>query len=312
MHADTMHLHRDAAGHLVQFYASEDELTTGVGAYLLSAIERGGIAIAVATPSHGAAFSANLSHAGVDVAAAQANGSFVVLDAEKTMRRFLVGERPDPVAFETVVGSVIRNASAHGLPVHVFGEMVALMWDAGQVNAAIEVEQMWNELGERLPFALYCAYSTESTSGASDREALLEVCRLHSAVLGVRPAREAERTFPGLPNCARVARHFVVDTLLDWGEGALSDDAALVVTELASNAVRHTDAEFTVAVCSSPSGVRIAVRDSSATPAIRRETNSTATSGRGLAIVAAVSGRWRCEPDAHGKVVWAELARRSS
>jgi hypothetical protein len=30
--------------------------------------------------------------------------------------------------------------------VHVFGEMVALLWRLGQINAAIEVEAMWNEL----------------------------------------------------------------------------------------------------------------------------------------------------------------------
>ena len=43
-------------------------------------------------------------------------------------------------------------------PVCVFGEMVWLLWDAGQVNAAIEVETLWNELGHQYPFSLLCAY----------------------------------------------------------------------------------------------------------------------------------------------------------
>lgn len=330
MQADTMHLHRDAAGHLVQFYAAEDELTTSVGAYLLNAIRCGGTAIAIATPSHCASFATYLAAAGVDVSAAQADGSFVVLDAEETMRRFVVAERPDPDAFEAVIGSLIREASGSGRPVHAFGEMVALMWDAGHVNAAIELEQMWNELGERLPFALYCAYSTQSTSHEADRGALIEICRLHSAVVRAAPeatvlaraahfeqaaqfpTREAERTFAGVPACARIARHFAIETLLHWGEGSVAEDAALVVAELAGNAVQHTAAEFTLTLRSSPSGVRISVRDSSVFPAVRREAKPTATSGRGLALIAAVSDQWRCEPDERGKVVWAELARHPS
>ncbi|MDP9091881.1 MAG: MEDS domain-containing protein [Actinomycetota bacterium] len=309
MPADTVHLHRDSAGHLVQFYADEDDLTLSVGTYLRSAIERGGVAIAVATPDHSASFVATLAASGVDVASAQAEGSLVVLDAEHTMRRFLVAQRPDPAAFDTAVGSLIRDAIGRGRPVHVFGEMVALMWQAGHVNAAIELEQMWNELAERLPFTLYCAYSTQTASDEAHRDAMLEVCRLHSAVVGAFGPREAERTFPGLPGSAPIARRFVTDTLTGWGEGVLSADAALVATELTSNAIRHTEAAFTVRLSSSPSGVRIAVRDSSVIPAIRREAGATATSGRGLAMIAAVSNRWHCEPDAYGKVVWAELLR---
>ena len=39
---------------------------------------------------------------------------------------------------------MLRQAAKAGRPVRVFGEMVALLWDPGLTDAAIEVEAMWN------------------------------------------------------------------------------------------------------------------------------------------------------------------------
>jgi hypothetical protein len=52
---------------------------------------------------------------------------------------------------------MLRQAAEAGRPVRVFGEMVSLLWDAGLIDAAIEVEAMWNELGARYPFSLLAA-----------------------------------------------------------------------------------------------------------------------------------------------------------
>jgi hypothetical protein len=66
--------------------------------------------------------------------------------------------------------------------------MVALLWDAGQIGAAIEVEAMWNELAAQFPFSLLCAYSVRSVTGPGQLDQLTEVCRAHSAVAGEPPA----------------------------------------------------------------------------------------------------------------------------
>jgi hypothetical protein len=69
----------------------------------------------------------------------------------------------------------------------VFGEMVALLWDFGQVNAAIEVEAMWNELAAQYPFSLLCAYPADAVGDDQHQDALTEVCRVHAAVIGDIP-----------------------------------------------------------------------------------------------------------------------------
>jgi anti-sigma regulatory factor (Ser/Thr protein kinase) len=297
--------------HVVQFYAHDQELVESVGGYLIDALQAGGVALIVATAPHRAEFESQIAAAGVELSSARAAGALVSLDARDTMERFLAAGRPDPGRFHAVVGDLVRRATETGRPVHVYGEMVDLLWHAGHVNAAIELERLWNDLGRELPFSLFCAYRTES--GCAD-DSFGEVCRLHSAVVSPPSAAgtavEASRSFGLDLSGARQARHFVRTTLQGWADHELMDDAVLVVSELASNAIIHARSAFTVTVRAGEELARIAVReDGSARPSDPMPTLVAAT-GRGLGLVAALSARWGAEAAGDGRrLVWAELAR---
>ena len=66
------------------------------------------------------------------------------------------------------------------------------------------------------------------------------------------------------------ARRFVTDTLTAWGCAHLADECQLVVSELATNAVRHSQGDFTVSISPVPGGVEVAVGDSSTAPPARQ------------------------------------------
>jgi hypothetical protein len=96
------------------------------------------------------------------------------------MHRFLARDRRDPGGFEQLIGDVLERATAARRPAVVYGEVVALLWEAGLVSAVIELESLWNELGRSYSFSLICGYPVQH--GAA--EALGAVCRLHSSVIG--------------------------------------------------------------------------------------------------------------------------------
>ena len=178
-------------GHVVLFYRDEEELAGSVTDFLLPAVTDGnGTAIVIATPDHRRSFEERLAGAGADVTAARARGSYLDFDANQTIRGFMVGDRPDPAAFWRVASPLLRRAAEAGQPVLVFGEMVSLLWDAGLVNAAIEVEVMWNELGGQHPFSLLCAYPARPVACSHYLDALTEVCRTHTEVTGSPPEPE--------------------------------------------------------------------------------------------------------------------------
>ncbi|MBV9366256.1 MAG: MEDS domain-containing protein [Solirubrobacterales bacterium] len=293
--------------HVVQFYEREADLVRAVGTYLISAVAEDAVAIVIAGEAHRVAFEAELVGTGIDVVRATEEGRVVWLDAARTLSLFMEDGRIEPARFRDVVGGVVRWARGTGRPVRAYGEMVALLWDAGDILGAIELEKLWNDLGRELSFALWCGYHTRSVAGAEHAEALHEVCQLHSAVMPDAAAR-----FHAGADAPRAARRFVMSTLerSAYGERVSVDDVQLVVSELATNAVIHAGSAFSVSVRCADDAIRIAVQDWSSTWPQLRGGSPAARSGRGLHLVGAVAREWGVEPAPDGKTVWAELPLR--
>jgi hypothetical protein len=148
-----------AGQHLVQFYeADENVLVANVGHYLADGLAAGEHALVVTTPGHQAAFTAYLERLGAQPHEALAGGRLIFLDAEATLARFLVNGYPDSERFDAVVGTLVRQARAAGAGLRAYGEMVGLLWQAGEYPAAIRLEQLWHRLLNSVDFRLYCGY----------------------------------------------------------------------------------------------------------------------------------------------------------
>lgn len=112
---------------------------------------------------------------------------------------------------------------------------------------------------------------------------------------------------PPCPSSARVARNMVGATLRDWDAEELCEDAALLVTELVVNAVKHAQTDLELRIVHIDGGVRIEVRDGSPSLPARRDATDVAENGRGLRIVDALAFRYGVETEDTGKRVWVEL-----
>jgi MEDS: MEthanogen/methylotroph, DcmR Sensory domain len=288
--------------HVVQFYGHDEELAERATDYLLGALRGGGVVIVIATPEHRREFEARLAEAGVDLGAARERRAYFARDARETLREFMAADRVDGAAFDRVIGGLIGRAGAAGRPVYAFGEMVALLWNDGLVNAAVQLEALWNELGLGHAFSLFCGYRADAMTGEPDLSA--EICGLHHEVIGAG-GPGAVRTFGYRRDAPAAARHFTVGTVREWGAGDLADDAALAVTELAANAIVHARSGFTVILSARGDRLRIAVRDASP-----RGAPLVPAPLHGLAAVDALACQWGVESlgDA-GKTVWVELRR---
>ena len=120
---------------------------------------------------------------------------------------------------------------------------------------------------------------------------------------------ELARTFSPVGFGPTEARRFVTATLAAWGHLELVDDAAVITTELATNAVVHAQTEFTVSVCRRPDGtIRVTVADGSPEPPRQRHPEPFEGSGRGLRLVEAIAAGWGADALPDGKLVWAQLA----
>lgn len=133
------------------------------------------------------------------------------------------------------------------------------------------------------------------------------------AVRAERPAVLTTAWFPGRSAEVKHAREFVRGVLgADW---PALDDVLLMVSEIASNAVRHTASadeggSFDLTLSADDDTLRIAIADrgSSAEPCLRDGGElGTLTGGRGLQIVDALASSWGHTGDELGRVVWFEV-----
>lgn len=169
--------------HFVQFYDDDAYLVETVASFIQDGLRVGDANIVVAKQGHRNAIHRKLKACGLDLAAARGEGRYVCLDAENTLERLLVGNMLDHEAFQSTVGSLVARMAAKGRHVRAFGEMVAILWQAGNRDAAIQLEELWNELGKSHPFTLFCAYPLGSCGQPGDRESFSTICAKHSRVI---------------------------------------------------------------------------------------------------------------------------------
>ncbi len=101
------------------------------------------------------------------------------------------------------------------------------------------------------------------------------------------------------------ARRFTRLTLLAWAGGVAIEDALLVVTELATNALRHGAGDPVLRLSVDGADVRVEVFDDSPAPPVRRPAGLDG--GWGLALVDRLSRVRGTSPHGRGKVVWCVL-----
>lgn len=300
----------------MQFYGDDGELGAAVAEHLAQGIHAGGAAVAIASEPHRKLFQAELARVGVDVQEAIESGALLLLDASATLTGFVSGGEIDPLAFERVIGAVLDGAAARGGPVHLYGEMVALLWVKGDVLGAIKLEELWNDLGRQRPFSLMCGYAEHAV--ACDPQAADRVRCLHTSVVPGRASRSGAGLGPRVERATKlplgsdaplVARRLLADTMSECGHTKEKlDEAQLVISELVTNAVIHARTPVAVAIRSEPSVVRVAVHDFDTTTPTPTAPGPSTGLGMGLRLVEALAVDWGVQPTADGKTIWAELS----
>lgn len=103
-------------------------------------------------------------------------------------------------------------------------------------------------------------------------------------------------------------RRFAVETTRTAAPGVDADTVALLVSEVATNALVHGAGRVRVRVRPTAHGLRVEVHDEDSTLPSRRQATPMDEGGRGIALVDALSTGWGAERTPDGKTVWFEVA----
>ncbi len=103
-------------------------------------------------------------------------------------------------------------------------------------------------------------------------------------------------------------RRFAVETSRTAAPEVDADTVALLVSEVATNALVHGAGKVRVRVRPTGHGLRVEVHDEDSTLPSRRQATPMDEGGRGIALVDALSSGWGAETTPDGKTVWFEVA----
>jgi signal transduction histidine kinase len=169
-------------GHLVQYYEKEGFLYDRVTDFMSDGLRGSDAAVLIATRAHREGVESRLRREGIDVSLLTTGGRYHPLDAQDTLSRFMVDGTPDPHRFANTIGPVLRNARGGDRRVLAFGEMVALLWAEGNRDAAVRLEELWNDLAQREAFALLCAYPISHFDDATHAKPFADINAAHTWV----------------------------------------------------------------------------------------------------------------------------------
>jgi PAS domain S-box-containing protein len=215
----------DKPEHVVQFYQDDKFLVDAVSGFVGSALAAGDAAVLIATAAHREGVEQVLRKRGLEIGEAARQGRFIELDATETLGQFMIDGLPDQDCFRKVIGAKLAQVAASVVgerrQIAAFGEMVNILWATGNYEAALRLEQLWNQLAKEHSFSLLCAYPISGFNSAKHTEAFLKICAEHSAV------------FPSesFPATSREEDRLRSVTLLQQQALAMQSESALLESE---------------------------------------------------------------------------------
>jgi hypothetical protein len=166
----------------VQFYEDEAALVPLLSRFVGTSLVVGDAAIVVTTDVVRTRVADHLAARGLDVAVARAQDRYFDLDAGAMLRQLVRGGAPDGERFNGIIDPLVARAAGAGRRVSVFGSMVDVLCANRQIEAAIRLEELWNEQVRKRDITLACGYRMSRFSNARDAAPFVRICSQHSHV----------------------------------------------------------------------------------------------------------------------------------
>ncbi|MGP3632148.1 ATP-binding SpoIIE family protein phosphatase [Streptomyces sp. 24-1644] len=249
---------------------------------------------------------------------------------------------PDPVVI-SIDGTAVIRQTAGGLPLGIEtdsdypttrvvlepGETIMLCTDGLIETGGHDMATGWNrlrpvleqptedleKLADALVQAVHGPTSHYTTGSLADRReddiAVLMLRRAGPTTRRAHPRRTAMTIAQAEPERIAAARQQLRELLHDWTDPEQVDSAVLMLSEMATNVLVHTDGDaLMVAEASGERGerrLRVEVADGSDELPHKRRPGEMASSGRGLVLMEMLADTWGVDPRGEGKSIWFEL-----
>jgi len=171
--------------HEVQFYSADSVLLESFTRFIATALKSGDAAIVLATKAHRDGIVQRLKAEGFDVDGTIQRGTYISLDADEMLSTIMMSGVPNVVRFFEGLCDLIESAAKAKKEEHpriaICGEWVGLLCEAGNTNAAIQLEKAGNVLIETRNVDILCAYPLRGFDREENDHPFKSICAEHTA-----------------------------------------------------------------------------------------------------------------------------------
>jgi MEDS: MEthanogen/methylotroph, DcmR Sensory domain len=181
--------------HIVQLYQDDLFLHRAVCRFAAAALAHGEGLILVPTAAHWDAFRPRLEAEGVDIKEAQTRGQLTIVDCDELLPHFMRDAMPDAPLFLGLASDTIARARA-GVrypKVRWWGEMVNVLWERGDIDASMGLEDLFHRLAKEQDIAIFCSFLMDNFDGAVHTRMLPRLGQNHSHLIPVENYARLER-----------------------------------------------------------------------------------------------------------------------
>lgn len=170
--------------HFAQLHRDSATRAESIRLFVSTGLERGNGVLVVAAQHDIDKLLDQLDSGGHHPEERRRSGQLALLDSRSMLGQFMRDGTPDWRLFRDTVGAALTGLQAHGQSsTRAYGDMVNLLWREGRVDAAIRLEEYWNELARIYPFSLFCGYMLDGQHEKCYQGPLHEIGRTHSEIL---------------------------------------------------------------------------------------------------------------------------------
>jgi PAS domain S-box-containing protein len=172
---------RTEFSHAVKFYQRDEVLYRMLADYLTAGQAAGEPAAFFASETHRRGLIEHLRRNGVEVDQLMSSGQFVLLDAHETLAGFMEGGTPNGPRFHSHVGGLLDELRPHSRAgrVRVYGEMVDILWQQGNSEGTLALEDLWVELGRTRSLSMFRTYAIADSEDETHDFAFPQIRRSH-------------------------------------------------------------------------------------------------------------------------------------
>ena len=178
---------QDVGRHELQVYPNDASLLEGFAKFIAGGLNAGNAVVVIATETHRQGLFQKLQTEGFDLDAVISSGSYTAIDVYEALSSFMPNDQPDPARLGQAVSRLVKTASKGPAGatrrVTACGECAPLLWTEGKLDAALRMEELWDEASHKYGLSTLCGYLSRTLRVEKGHHIFQKISSLHATAV---------------------------------------------------------------------------------------------------------------------------------